>query len=229
MVGYASGCADYPWGRGIHRGCKLFYLIRQPSSATTLQREYGTGANVSNCPVQVAGSNLIVGAEQYIAESKLQMLSPTGRSRMWDADADGYARGEGVAAIVLKKLSQAMADGDHIECVIRETGANQDGRTPGITMPSASSQEALIRATYEKAGLDISKRSDRPQYFEAHGTGMWSKAPIPPSTLADFFQARLLAIRLKRRPSAMLSLGRALTSSRQILTIPCSSGRSRQS
>ncbi|KAH0601132.1 hypothetical protein MHUMG1_00003 [Metarhizium humberi] len=118
----------------------------------------------------VAGSNLILGPEQYIAESKLQLLSPTGRSRMWDADADGYARGEGVAAIVLKTLSQAIADGDHIECVIRETGLNQDGRTPGITMPSATAQEALIRATYAKAGLDLGQRADRPQYFEAHGT-----------------------------------------------------------
>lgn len=90
---------------------------------------------------------------------------------MWDADADGYARGEGVAAVVLKRLSQALADGDHVECIIRETGVNQDGKTPGITMPSASAQAALIRSTYARAGLDLSQRSDRPQYFEAHGTG----------------------------------------------------------
>lgn len=90
---------------------------------------------------------------------------------MWDADADGYARGEGVAAIILKPLSQALADGDDIECVIRETGVNQDGKTPGITMPSAVAQAALIRSTYSRAGLDISKASDRPQFFEAHGTG----------------------------------------------------------
>ncbi|KAH6658993.1 putative polyketide synthase [Truncatella angustata] len=99
------------------------------------------------------------------------MLSPNGRSKMWDRDADGYARGEGVGALVLKPLSQAIADGDHIECVIRETGLNQDGATTGITMPSAYSQRDLIRSTYRRAGLNLSDPKDRPQYFEAHGTG----------------------------------------------------------
>ncbi|RDL33251.1 putative hybrid nrps pks [Venustampulla echinocandica] len=135
----------------------------------------------------VAGSNLVLGPEQYIAESKLQMLSPTGRSRMWDADADGYGRGEGIAAIVLKRLSQALADGDHIECIIRETGLNQDGRTRGITMPSASAQAALIQSTYARAGLDLSKRADRPQYFEAHGTGTPAGDPIEAEAISDAF------------------------------------------
>lgn len=107
----------------------------------------------------------------YIAESNLNMLSPTGRSRMWDAGADGYARGEGVGALVLKTLSAALRDGDHIECLIRETGVNQDGRTPGITMPSSIAQAALIRDTYARAGLDPTKKEERCQYFEAHGTG----------------------------------------------------------
>lgn len=98
------------------------------------------------CPVAIAaGTNLIFGPSEfppvmmatyscclanpqtamYIAESNLNMLSPTGRSRMWDAGADGYARGEGVGAVVLKTLSAALRDGDHIECLIRETGINQ--------------------------------------------------------------------------------------------------------
>lgn len=119
----------------------------------------------------VAGSNLLLSPGMYVAESKLKMLSPTGKSRMWDKAADGYARGDGVGALVLKTLSQALADGDHIECLVRETGTNQDGRTKGITMPSSTAQAALIRDTYARAGLDISKPSDRPQYFEAHGTG----------------------------------------------------------
>ncbi len=74
------------------------------------------------------GTQVILNPETFVVESKLGMLLPTGRSRMWDADADGYARGEGVAAVVLKKLSDAIADGDHIESIIRETGTNQDGR-----------------------------------------------------------------------------------------------------
>ncbi|KAI1407896.1 putative polyketide synthase [Hypoxylon sp. FL1857] len=126
----------------------------------------------NNCRVALAcGTNLIIGPEGFIIESKLNMLSPDGRSRMWDRNANGYARGEGVASVVLKTLSAALEDHDHIECIIRETGLNQDGATAGITMPSASAQEALIRRTYATAGLDLLKPSDRPQYFEAHGTG----------------------------------------------------------
>ncbi|KAL7925223.1 polyketide synthase [Trichoderma austrokoningii] len=134
-----------------------------------------------------AGVNLILGPDPYILESKLHMLSPTGRSRMWDADADGYARGEGFASILLKTLSQAIKDGDHIECLIRETGVNQDGRTSGITMPSSVSQTALIKSTYTRAGLDYNKKEDRCQYFEAHGTGTMAGDPIEARAVRDAF------------------------------------------
>jgi len=124
------------------------------------------------------GSNVILDPMNFVIESKLKMLSPDGRSRMWDSEANGYARGEGVATLVLKTLSAALADGDHIECIIRETGLNQDGATGGITMPSSVAQEALIRSTYAKAGLDLLSAKDRPQYFEAHGTGTPAGDPI---------------------------------------------------
>ncbi|OJK01159.1 hypothetical protein ASPACDRAFT_51108 [Aspergillus aculeatus ATCC 16872] len=134
-----------------------------------------------------AGSNLCLGPEPYIAESKLQMLSPTGRSRMWDSQADGYARGDGVAAVVLKTLSAALADGDHIECVIRETGVNQDGRTRGITMPSSEAQTRLIQDTYARAGLDPLKPEERCQYFEAHGTGTPTGDPLEAAAIRQAF------------------------------------------
>ncbi|KAH1510032.1 hypothetical protein KXX18_000825, partial [Aspergillus fumigatus] len=97
----------------------------------------------------------------YVVLSSLSMISADGRAKMWDDSADGYARGEGVACVVLKTLSAAVADGDPIDCIIRETGVNQDGRTRGITMPSSIAQANLIRNTYRRAGLDISKRADR--------------------------------------------------------------------
>ncbi|KAH7014517.1 uncharacterized protein B0I36DRAFT_299443 [Microdochium trichocladiopsis] len=134
-----------------------------------------------------AGSNLILGPEPFISESKLNMLSPNGRSFMWDSQADGYTRGEGFGVVLLKTLSQAIADGDHIECVIRETGVNSDGKTPGITMPSHESQARLIRDTYARCGLDPSRASDRPQYFEAHGTGTPAGDPIEARAIQSVF------------------------------------------
>ena len=133
------------------------------------------------------GSNVILGPESYIIESKVKMLSPDGLSRMWDKDANGYARGDGVAAIVLKTLSAALEDGDNIECVIRETGLNQDGTTTGLTMPSATAQRALIQRTYTKAGLDLSSQADRPQFFEAHGTGTPAGDPVEAEAISSAF------------------------------------------
>ncbi|PHH61189.1 hypothetical protein CDD81_712 [Ophiocordyceps australis] len=133
------------------------------------------------------GSNVILGPESYIMGSKLKMLSPDGLSRMWDEAANGYARGEGVAAIVLKPLSSAIADGDDIECLVRGTGINQDGATPGITMPSAAAQQALIESTYANAGLDLGLEQDRPQFFEAHGTGTPAGDPVEAEAISKAF------------------------------------------
>lgn len=81
-----------------------------------------------------------------------------------------------------------MAGGDNIECIIRETGVNQDGATPGITIPSASAQTTLIHQTYAKAGLKpLSRLEDRPQYFEAHGTGTPTGDPIEAEAIHEAF------------------------------------------
>lgn len=138
----------------------------------------------------VAGANLIITPEQFIVESSLHMLSPSGHCRMWDAGADGYARGEGVAAMFIKPLSKAIRDGDHIDAVIRETGVNSDGRTRGITMPNWVAQSTLIKDTYERAGLDPKDPNDRCQYFEAHGTGTSAGDPNEARAIENAFFGR---------------------------------------
>lgn len=115
------------------------------------------------------------------------MLSPSGRSRMWDAGADGYARGEGYAVVVLKTLTQAIANDDHIECIIRETGINQDGRSSGLTVPNSASQKSLIQSTYSRCGLDCRRKADRCQFFEAHGTGTLVGDPKEAEAIHDVF------------------------------------------
>nr|A0JJU1.1 RecName: Full=Tenellin synthetase; Short=TENS; AltName: Full=Hybrid PKS-NRPS synthetase tenS; AltName: Full=Tenellin-type 2-pyridones biosynthesis cluster protein S [Beauveria bassiana]CAL69597.1 nonribosomal peptide synthase [Beauveria bassiana] len=133
----------------------------------------------------VAGVNLILDPDPFIYESKLHMLSPDARSRMWDAAANGYARGEGAAAVVLKTLGHALRDGDRIEGVIRSTFVNSDGLSSGLTMPSSAAQTALIRQTYRKAGLDPVR--DRPQFFECHGTGTKAGDPVEARAISDAF------------------------------------------
>lgn len=125
-----------------------------------------------------AGVNLILGPEMFVAGSAFHMLSPRGRSQTWDAAGDGYARGDGIAALVLKRLSDAIADGDVVNCIIRESGVNQDGHTQGLTVPSSEAQSRLIEATYARAGLNLRLARDRPQYFEAHGTGTPTGDPL---------------------------------------------------
>ncbi|KAK0375860.1 PKSN polyketide synthase for alternapyrone biosynthesis protein [Colletotrichum limetticola] len=127
----------------------------------------------------VAGVNLILHPNFMHQLSSMHMLSPEGISHSFDHRANGYGRGEGIACIVVKRLRDALRDGDTIRAVIRGTGTNADGKTPGITQPSAEAQAELIRSTYEKAGLLYSDT----QYFEAHGTGTPLGDPIELSAI----------------------------------------------
>jgi acyl transferase domain-containing protein len=94
-------------------------------------------------------------------------ISPDGRCWSFDEKANGYGRGEGFGALILKRFDDALMNNDSIRAVIRATGTNQDGRTPGIVQPSRQAQAELIRETYQKAGLDMHLT----RYVEAHGTG----------------------------------------------------------
>lgn len=93
-------------------------------------------------------------------------MSPHGRCYAFDSRANGFGRGEGIAALILKPLDQALRDGDAVRAVIQGSSVVQDGHTAGITMPSSEAQINMINKVYEQAGLNP---SDTP-YVEAHGT-----------------------------------------------------------
>ncbi len=118
-----------------------------------------------------------------IVLDKLGALSPTSRCHTFDAAADGYARGEGYAALYLKKSSVAAFDGSPIRAMIRGTAVNANGRTGGITRPSAVEQENVIRKAYENAGLPFSDTA----FFECHGTGTPAGDPIEVSGVGNVF------------------------------------------
>lgn len=120
------------------------------------------------------GVGLIVSPDGTMHLNNLGFLNPAGHSRSFDENANGYGRGEGCGVIVLKRLDQAVYDGDKIRAVIRATGVNSDGWTQGVTMPSGNAQAALIKYVYESNGLDYGET----QYVEAHGTGTKAGDPI---------------------------------------------------
>lgn len=133
----------------------------------------------------VTGCNLMLTPDLFKVFSSLGMLGPDGKSYAFDSRANGYGRGEGVGSVVIKRLSDAVAAGDPIRAVIRETHLNQDGKTETITSPSQSAQEALIRECYRRAGLNPRDT----QYFEAHGTGTPTGDPIEARAIAAVFGA----------------------------------------
>ncbi|KAH0433744.1 hypothetical protein CcaCcLH18_05731 [Colletotrichum camelliae] len=131
------------------------------------------GASVSldtacESKMAIAGaSSTMLSPDLFVAMSTLGLVGKTGKCYAWDSRAEGYGRGEGVAALLLKPLSAALADGDHIHSIIRDIGLNQDGRTATITSPSLEAQVELIKACYARAGLSLSETG----YVEAHMTG----------------------------------------------------------
>lgn len=131
----------------------------------------------------VAGINIIESPCSNVGFSKLQATSVDGHSKAFDASANGYGRGEGGGVILLKRLSQAIEDGNEILGIIRATGINQDGKSNGLTAPNGEAQEKLIRRTLSNAGLnnlDI-------DYVEMHGTGTKLGDPIEVNAVAAVY------------------------------------------
>ncbi|MES2733545.1 MAG: type I polyketide synthase, partial [Bacteroidota bacterium] len=136
------------------------------------------------CKQAVAGGvNLLLTPFGSIATTRAQMLAKDGRCKSFDQAADGYVRSEGCGMIVLKRLSDAIADGDDIKAVIRTSGVSQDGASSGLTVPNGPAQQKLLRKVLERANL---KPADI-DYLEAHGTGTSLGDPIELGALGQVF------------------------------------------
>ncbi|MHA0286052.1 type I polyketide synthase [Mycobacterium sp. C3-094] len=154
-----------------------------------------------DCRLALAGGvNIIVGPNTAIAESKSGFLSADGRCKAFDASADGYARGEGGAVVVLKPLHEAVRDGDRIYAQILGSAVTQDGHTDGITVPSEDAQRAAITTALERAGVAATEIG----YVEAHGTGTPVGDPVETRALAG-------ALAADRTPENPLLIGSVKT------------------
>jgi len=134
----------------------------------------------------VAGVNMMLSPENSVATSRWGMLAPDGRCKTFDADADGYVRSEGCGVVVLKRLSDAVRDGDSVLAVVRGSAVNQDGPSSGQTVPSGPAQQAVVRAALAAARLQPADID----YVEAHGTGTALGDPIELGALHEVFGER---------------------------------------
>jgi acyl transferase domain-containing protein/acyl carrier protein len=130
------------------------------------------------------GVNVVLSPLPSIAFSQFPgAVAPDGRCRTFDARANGYVRGEGCGAVILKRLSDAVRDGDQILALIRGSAINQDGRSSGVTAPSGAAQRDVLRSALEASGVQPHEVS----YIEAHGTGTKLGDPIEVEALAEVY------------------------------------------
>jgi acyl transferase domain-containing protein/D-arabinose 1-dehydrogenase-like Zn-dependent alcohol dehydrogenase/acyl carrier protein len=127
------------------------------------------------CDLALAGgANVILSPATMITFSQSRMLAPDGKCKTFDAAADGYVRGEGCGVVVIKRLADALRDGDPIRAVIRGSAVNQDGASGGLTVPNGVAQQRVITDALEYSGLTAADVD----YLEAHGTGTSLGDPI---------------------------------------------------
>ncbi|MBA2648595.1 MAG: KR domain-containing protein [Legionella sp.] len=144
------------------------------SSLVALHRAVGLMRN-NECEMAiVCGANILLSSSVYVALSNANMLSRTGQCRTFDDSADGYVRGEGIAAIVLKKMSASIADTDHIYGLIKGIAVNHGGHTNSLTAPNPFAQAEVIKDALKMASFDV----DTISYIETHGTATSLGDPI---------------------------------------------------
>src|SRR6266567_2959329 len=153
------------------------------------------------CKLALAGGvNAITLPESVVNACKMRMLAADGRCKTFDAVADGFVLGEGCGMVVLKRLSEAIADGDSILAIIRGTAVNQDGRSNGITAPNKLAQQAVIRKALANAGVE----PHRVSYVETHGSGTSLGDPIE-------VEALVAALGEGRSPDQRIMMGAVKT------------------
>jgi len=156
------------------------------------------------CRLALAGGvNLMLAPALSINFSQASMLSPDGHCKTFDASANGYVRGEGCGIVVLKRLSDALADRDTILAVIRGSAVNQDGASGGLTVPNGLAQQAVIEQALHNAHIS----PDQIDYIEAHGTGTPLGDPIEVNALAAVFGASHSAEQPLRIGSVKTNIG----------------------
>jgi acyl transferase domain-containing protein/acyl carrier protein len=156
------------------------------SSALVAVHQACQALHSGDCDLALAGGvNVLLSPVTVIAASRARMLSPVGRCKTFDASADGYVRSEGCGILVLKRLSDAVREGDRVCAVIPSSAVNQDGASSGLTVPNGGAQQRLIGAALARAGLaggDV-------DYLEAHGTGTPLGDPIEVQAAAAAYGA----------------------------------------
>jgi malonyl CoA-acyl carrier protein transacylase len=133
----------------------------------------------------VGGVNLILRPNAHVCFSKLQAISPDGHCKAFDATADGYVRSEGCAMVVMKRLSEAINDGDKILALVKGSAINQDGKSNGLAAPNGLAQQKVIRQALDNAGLKAADIG----YIETHGTGTALGDPIEVEAIGKVFTA----------------------------------------
>ena len=129
------------------------------------------------------GVNIVLSPDIALSLAKWGMLAADGRCKTFDASADGFVRAEGCGIVVLKRLADAVADGDPVLAVLRGTAVNQDGRSTQMTAPNGLAQQAVIRSALQRSGVT----PDQVTYIETHGTGTVLGDPIEVEALAEIY------------------------------------------
>jgi acyl transferase domain-containing protein/pimeloyl-ACP methyl ester carboxylesterase/tryptophanase/NAD(P)-dependent dehydrogenase (short-subunit alcohol dehydrogenase family) len=173
------------------------------SSLVALHRAIGSLASCECEQAIVGGVNVVLSPDVFQSFLAAGMLSPDGHCKPFDAGANGYVRGEGVGAVLLKPLRRAEADGDRIHAVIRASAVNHGGRTPSLTAPSPEAQAAVLTQAYRRAGVDPRTVT----YVEAHGTGTRLGDPIEIEGLKKAFAGLYAEAGVTDPPTPHLAIG----------------------